>query len=133
MLKKIRNAKILVTSLGPILSEEHDHEMTISPDADITAGIPQRARQRSAVGEIMGSPFDANGQPIPIDDYEVMGVDVTGMRKIAADPNRRVLLFCGGNPRKVEALDAALRGDLVSILVSDTETVRQLQARDDAR
>lgn len=75
-----------------------------------------------AVGEITGWSFDALGRP----------VDAPANRRVASlpleIPPRRTMVVAGCGPRKAPPLRAALRGGLMTALVTDEATARLLLA-----
>ena len=78
-------------------------------DGDLTELI-----EAGAVGEIAGAPFDADGRPV---DTSV-DARVNGLRLANAADHRTVVGVAGG-VAKVAALAAALRGKLLSGLITD--------------
>lgn len=89
-------------------------------DADLTELI-----EAGAVGEIAGAPFDAGGQPV---DSSV-DARVNGLRLASpADPrtDARTVVGVAGGGAKVAALAAALRGRLLSGLITDEATAAEL-------
>jgi DNA-binding transcriptional regulator LsrR (DeoR family) len=75
-----------------------------------------------AVGEITGWSFDAEGRP----------VDAPANRRVASlpleIPPRRATVVAGCGPRKVAPLRAALKGGLMTALITDEPTARALLA-----
>ncbi|HEU0222265.1 MAG TPA: sugar-binding domain-containing protein [Paracoccaceae bacterium] len=86
-------------------------------DADITALI-----EAGAVGEITGWAFDAAGRLL----------DGPVTRRVSSlpleIPPQRLTVVAGGGPKKVEPIAAALRGGLMSALVTDELTAAALLA-----
>ncbi|HLI75424.1 MAG TPA: sugar-binding domain-containing protein [Acidobacteriaceae bacterium] len=82
-----------------------------------TAEALARLRHQDVIGDIGGRYFDRRGLPVQSEiDARLIGLDLHQFKKI---PNRVV---AAGGPTKVEAVAAALRGSLVSVLVTDQET-----------
>lgn len=69
--------------------------------------------------------FDRHGRKVET-RYKSIGLGFDGLKQIAADPKREVILICGGDKRRLEPLRVALRAGLASVLVSDTVTARFL-------
>ncbi|NIA68334.1 sugar-binding transcriptional regulator [Pelagibius litoralis] len=84
-------------------------------DSDISALI-----EAGAVGEITGWAFDAEGRPL----------DSPVNRRVASlpleIPPQRLTVVVGGGPQKVAPLKAALRGKLMSALITDEATAKAL-------
>jgi DNA-binding transcriptional regulator LsrR (DeoR family) len=76
-------------------------------------------------GEICGWLFDENGQEVKT-DITAIGLGFKGLKAIAVDARRQVILVAGGDRRRFVPLRAALHARLASILVSDTITARFL-------
>ncbi|MCL6431090.1 MAG: sugar-binding transcriptional regulator [Anaerolineae bacterium] len=93
---------------------------TILTDAEIS-----ELEARGAVGDIALRFFDAQGRPIEHEINErVVGLDLEQIRRLP-----RVIGVAGG-PQKLEAIRGALRGRLISTLVTDEQTAtRLLEAR----
>jgi DNA-binding transcriptional regulator LsrR (DeoR family) len=93
---------------------------TILTDAEIS-----ELQARGAVGDIALRFFDAQGRPIEHEINErVVGLDLEQIRRLP-----RVIGVAGG-PQKLEAIRGALRGRLISTLVTDEHTAtRLLEAR----
>ncbi len=93
---------------------------TILTDAEIS-----ELQARGAVGDIALRFFDAHGRPIEHEINErVVGLDLEQIRRLP-----RVIGVAGGL-QKLEAIRGALRGRLISTLVTDQHTAtRLLEAR----
>ena len=91
------------------------HRDGFMTDTDISALI-----EAGAVGEITGWSFDAAGQPL----------DCQVNRRIASLPLEippgRLTVVAGGGPQKVAPLKAALKGRLLSALITDEATAEAL-------
>jgi dihydroxyacetone kinase-like protein len=81
----------------------------------------QDLKNRGAVGSINLRYFNARGEPVrsPIDDCTV-GLTLGELKKV-----RRVIGVAGG-PQKLKAIQAALEGGLVDVLVTDHATAHKL-------
>lgn len=79
--------------------------------------------RKGAVGDICLRFFDADGLPVvsALDD-RVIGMDLEQLRK----PRRAVGL--AGGPRKYAAIQGALRGRFVNVLITDRFTAERLAA-----
>ena len=97
-------SKLLAAS-GNVFTEEELHEL----------------QELGAVGDICLRFFDADGVPVgsPLDD-RVIGLDLEQLRK----PKRAVGV--AGGPRKFAAIQGALRGRFVNVLVTDRFTAERL-------
>jgi DNA-binding transcriptional regulator LsrR (DeoR family) len=77
--------------------------------------------RQGAVGEIHGEYFDAEGNPLELEQHERMiAVRLNQMRTM-----KQVIGIAGG-PRKLEAIRGALRGKLLSTLITDEWTAQAL-------
>jgi hypothetical protein len=76
---------------------------------------------RPTMGSLIGSPESRVQTP-----YRAVGLGFEGLQEIARDPERQVVLICGGDKRRFAPLRAALKVRLASVLVSDVWTVRYL-------
>jgi DNA-binding transcriptional regulator LsrR (DeoR family) len=126
MLDKLSSCDAVITSMGPIPDDENGaDEISLSADRALNNELFKVARTWNAVGEICGWLFDENGQEMKT-SVTAIGLGFEGLQTIAADPQRQVILFAGGDRRRFKPLRAALRGGLASVLVSDTITARSL-------
>jgi len=92
----------------------------------LTAGELDSLQSRGAVGDIALRFFDAEGHSVEheIDD-RIIGLDLDQIRSIP-----RVIGVAGG-AEKYEVIRAALRGNLIDVLVTDEENARRLLAERD--
>ncbi len=126
MLNKLPTCEIVITSMGPIPDDDNAaQEITISSDPKLNGELFKGARTWNAVGEICYWLFDKQGGEVQT-GHTAIGLGFSGLQKIAADPNRQVVLVAGGDQRRFVPLRAALRARLASVLVSDTVTARFL-------
>lgn len=126
MIQGLRGCSVVLTSMGPIPDSSDDgSEITLSNDPALNAELLQAARRDGAIGEICYSLFNREGAEVR-SDYRSIGLGFNGLRHIAGDKNRQVILVAGGDRRRFEPLKAALRARLASVLVSDTVTARFL-------
>ena len=86
-----------------------------------TAEELQELEELGAVGDICLRFFDADGVPVasPLDE-RVIGLDLEQLQR-----PRRTLAAAGG-PRKVAAIQGALRGRFVNVLITDRFTAERL-------
>lgn len=96
--------------LGPQAPLQIDKFLTLDEVNALTA--------RGAVGEILGRPFDIDGQMVPLDG------------RVASAPlpsiNRTLVIAAAHGPAKHAPILGALRGQLINGLVSDEATARWL-------
>lgn len=78
--------------------------------------------EAGAVGDIALRFFDAEGQPVrsPLDD-RILGISTDQLRKAS-----RVVAVAGGAD-KVEAIRAALKSEIVDVLITDVATAEKLE------
>ena len=90
------------------MSEEHQAEL----------------RAKGAVGDICLHPFDAMGRPVQSSlDERLLGIGYEQLRQVP-----RILAVAGGQA-KVNAIEAALRGGWIHVLVTDLDSARTLVRR----
>jgi DNA-binding transcriptional regulator LsrR (DeoR family) len=124
--EKIVATDVVITSLGPVLDDGTDADMTFSGNPERSAEIFAWVKHSGAAGEICSWFFDRTGKQIPPKVYRSIGLGFEGLQATAADPARQVVLAAGGDRRRFEAVRAALRGRLASVLFTDTVTARFL-------
>jgi DNA-binding transcriptional regulator LsrR (DeoR family) len=125
VLAALKRVDIVVTGMGPVLENGTDEDMRLSNDPDTNALLVKAARAAGACGEICFWLWNKEGKEVKT-DYEAVGLGYEGLREIAADPEREVILVAGGDARRLEPLRVALRAGLASVLVTDTITARYL-------
>lgn len=87
----------------------------------LTAEEFAQLRELGAVGDIGLRFFDAAGQPVSHElNQRVIGLTLSQLKAIP-----RVLAVAGG-PEKYEVIRAAVRGRLISVLITDLATARRL-------
>ena len=117
---------IVFTGMGPIEHALDASDITITPDPTVNATLFEAARHRAS-GEICYWCFDQDGRPVEDLPYRSIGLGLDGLKTMAADPRgRRVVLITGGDVRRIAPLLAAIRGSLVTDLITDTVTARVL-------
>lgn len=90
----------------------------------LPAGTLSELLAAGAVGDIALRFFDAQGQPVESSlDERVLGIAVDQLRRV-----RSVVAIAGGKA-KIEAIHAALRADLVDVLITDSLTAQALLDR----
>ena len=81
----------------------------------------QLLKRLGAVGEIHGEYFDEEGQSLELEQHDrLIATRLSDLRKM-----KHVVGIAGGG-RKLEALCAALRGNLISTLITDERTAQAL-------
>ena len=89
-------------------------------DGFLTPARANELRERGAVGEVCGWVFDAQGRLLPPPSNQ----RVTSPP--LADPKRATVIVLAMGERKRPAIRAALRGGLLSVLMTDEATARWL-------
>lgn len=112
-------ADIMVLGLGPVAGT-----VALLEQGEITSVELNRAIEHGAVGDLAGRFFDRDGQPVD-DEWNRRVVGLT-LEQISRIPTRVV---AAGGPEKVEAIMAAIRGRLVSVLITDEHVAKALLAR----
>lgn len=113
----IREVTLALVGIGAL---EPSHLLSASGNA-FTAEEQHELQELGAVGDICVRFFDADGVPVasPLDD-RVIGVDLEQLKQ----PRRTVGL--AGGPRKFAAIQAALRGRFINVLITDRFTAQRL-------
>jgi DNA-binding transcriptional regulator LsrR (DeoR family) len=76
------------------------------------------------VGDIALRFFDAQGAPVKTAlDEHILGITTQQLRRAP-----RVVAVAGG-PGKVDAIHAALKADIVNVLITDQDTAEELARR----
>lgn len=116
LLPEITLAFVGIGSLNSYTIATRDE--SILTDADI-----QEAISAGAVGDIANRFLNAQGQPLQVELNErIIGIDLEQLRRIP-----RVVGVAGG-AEKFEAIRAALRGQLINVLITDQKTAEALAA-----
>lgn len=112
-----RAANILIAGVGSVDSQAGLLLASLPPEAQ------RELNEAGAVGDISARFFDRNGMPVTGSlDERIIGLDLDELKAIPT----RMAFATGAN--KVEALRAALAGNLMNMLVTDVETARLLLA-----
>lgn len=92
-------------------------DSTIHESGFFDSSLEQHDHYRNAVGSIAGRFFDANGVPVdgPLSDRTV-AIDLEALQAI------KTRIAVAGGYDKVPAMLAALRGQLISVLITDAAT-----------
>lgn len=116
ILRELRaQARASFFGIGEIAWQSPLHQDGFVSDTDIAALL-----DNGAIGEIIGWPFDASGQPVyaPIHD-RVASLELE-------IPPERLTVVVGCGPKKVAPLKAALANGLASALITDEATANEL-------
>jgi lsr operon transcriptional repressor len=115
-LERAAAADVAFVGLGGI-----DDRINFSQGANISAAEWSKLLADGMVGDIGGRFFDAAGLEIDNDiNRKVIGLRLDEFRKIP------IRVAAAGGPSKVEPLVAALRGGLITVLVTDVATARPM-------
>jgi deoxyribonucleoside regulator len=109
-------ADIAVLGLGPVAGT-----VALLEQGEITPVELNRVIEHGAVGDLAGRFFDRDGQPVD-DEWNRRVVGLT-LDQISRIPTRVV---AAGGPEKAEAILAAIRGRLVSVLITDEHVAKAL-------
>lgn len=114
-------ARASFVGIGALAWQAPIHEDGFATDADITELL-----EAGAVAEVLAWPLTSNGEPAKC-----------GVRRRVASlpletPPRRTTVVAGCGPDKVVPLCAALRGRVVSALITDENTARAVLEADSA-
>ncbi len=118
ILRELRTqARASFVGISEIAWQAPIHQDGFIDDADISTLI-----EDGAIGEITGWPFDASGQRLDTPIYDrVASLELE-------IPPKRLTVVAGCGPNKIEPLKAALAGGLMSALITDDATAKELLA-----
>jgi deoxyribonucleoside regulator len=112
-------ADVVVLGLGPVTGA-----VKLLEEGEITSTELNRVIESGAIGDLAGRFFTAEGAPIE-DDWDSRVVGLT-LPQISRIPTRVV---AAGGTDKVDAILAAVRGRLVSVLITDEKAAGALLER----
>jgi DNA-binding transcriptional regulator LsrR (DeoR family) len=124
VLRRMRQSDIVFSGMGRI-PEDAGADVRMSNDPVMDQKLRTSARNAGAVGEVCYFLFGADGREVTT-EHRAIGLGYDGLREIAQDPERDVVLVCGGDKWRIRPLRIALEAGLASVLVSDTVTAREL-------
>ena len=132
MLAKIAACRVVVTGMGPIVAPDpkrgHTGTRLVNDDAMFNDELALLAHQAGAIAEICYWLVNAEGKEVTT-KYHAIGLGFEGLRRIAVNREKHVILVTGGDRRRIEPLRAILRARMASILVTDATTGAQLAAK----
>jgi DNA-binding transcriptional regulator LsrR (DeoR family) len=111
--------------MGPVPEDPAVLDITLSNDPAMSKRLAGEARQAGAIGEICYWGFTANGEEART-PHRAIGLGFDGLKHLAADAGRDVVLVCGGDRFRIEPLQTALRAGLANVLVTCTVTAAVL-------
>ncbi len=111
-----RSCDILLTSVGTV-----DEEALLYKIGYLTDNVLAQLKKGGAVGDLLGQFFDAQGQPVenPLTG-RIMALQLEELRQIPYS------VLVSGGKEKVTAIQAAIRGRYINVLVTDASTAHQL-------
>lgn len=108
-LDKAATADLIVVSIG-----ELSRESTLAELGYLTSEDIRELREKKAVGDILGSFFDVEGNLVNSEIHErLIALTVDRLKD-----NGKVLGVSGGE-KKVKAIEGALKGDMLDVLITD--------------
>lgn len=111
-LSEARNCDAMIASLGQINPDSLIFKYTQSGKDDL-----EEIKTKGAKGDILGRFFDKNGQELEVAlRNRTIGININDLKKI---PTR---IIVAGGKKKREAILAALRGKIPTILITDNQT-----------
>jgi methylglyoxal synthase/DNA-binding transcriptional regulator LsrR (DeoR family) len=118
LIRSLEEADIILTSASPWDEKTTLYQGT-GLNRDFLPPLPTYPpRPEDAIGLISGVFLNHEGKQV-VGEYSIVGLGYEGFQRAAA--NGAVILMCGGNERR-KAVLAALRGRLVSVLITTTQT-----------
>jgi len=101
-----------------------DTNSVLNDGHSFPAGTIESLTQAGAVGDIALRFYDAQGKPVRSSlDERILGITTEQLRQAP-----RVVAVAGG-PGKVDAIHAALKADIVNVLITDQDTAEELARR----
>jgi DNA-binding transcriptional regulator LsrR (DeoR family) len=101
-------------------------ELVEGLDFDITT-----LHNESVVGDFLGYPITKDGKAVAREkirdfwDLVYIPLPFNKITQLARDPDRYVILVAGGE-RKLESIASAIRGRLISVLITDSKVAKEL-------
>lgn len=93
-----------------------EHSSITALDPDLASSI-MKLSQSGAIGEIMGHPFDTQGNLVPNEVSErIIGISLENLKRIP----QRVAVACG--KEKLHAIHAVCKSGLANTLITDAQT-----------
>lgn len=121
VLKKAREADIALFGIGNL-----SNESSLAASGGTTFTELQDAAQKGGTGEIIGRIYDKNGKTMDLEmNRKQMGISLDEMKKIPI----RVGIAYGRN--KVDAIQAAMKGGIVNVLITDSITAQSLLEKEE--
>lgn len=115
-LERARGCDIVLQSVGPVDKSALLHVRGLLTDRGL-----KELRELGAVGDAMGHFFDENGQEVDAEINQlVIGIDLTDLRRIPWS------VVIAGGEEKHAAIDAALKGELFNVVITDVDTAENL-------
>lgn len=111
-----RKCEILLTSVGTV-----DQDALLHKIGYLSEDILRQLQAEGAVGDLLGQFFDASGTPVatPLAD-RVMALQLNELKNIPYS------VLVSGGAEKERAIQAALEGKYVNVLITDVKTAQNL-------
>jgi DNA-binding transcriptional regulator LsrR (DeoR family) len=99
----------------------NSYSISVRDETILTQADLDEAVANGAVGDLVNRFIDSNGRPVQAELNErIIGIDLDHLRQIP-----RVVGVAGGI-NKIEPIQAALRGKLIDVLITDQATAESL-------
>ncbi|MDO4473942.1 MAG: sugar-binding transcriptional regulator [Eubacteriales bacterium] len=121
IMEKGRHCDVAVFGIGTI--DEHSSMSAVDPDKK---NLIRELKEKGAIGEIMGHPFDMAGTFIPNEiTNRILGISMEDLKQI----RHRVAVVTG--EEKASAIRAVCRTHLANVLITDAATAKTLIIEED--
>lgn len=116
VLEKAKTCDVALLGIGSI--DKNSSLFILMDDGEKMSDI---IKEQGAVGEIVGRAYDINGNIINTElDNRIIGVTLEELKQVP------LKIAVGYGIHKIEAIKAALKGNLVDVLITDRETAEKL-------
>jgi len=117
VLQKASKANIILFSVGEVSPSASLFKMGYLSSDEL-----KRLREKGAVGDILSRFFNAQGDLVDDEIHErVISVPIDKLRD-----KRKIVIGIAGGPLKLNAIQGALNGKYINVLITDEETAQKL-------
>lgn len=117
VLQKASKANIILFSVGEVSPSASLFKMGYLSSAEL-----KRLREKGAVGDILSRFFNAQGDLVDDEIHErVISIPIDKLRDTG-----KIVIGIAGGPLKLNAIQGALNGKYINVLITDEETAQKL-------
>lgn len=133
MKAKMKDIRLVINSVSEVVDKGDAEGPWLSDDPLVNEALRRSDRWEHIRGRIGLWFYDENGFEIPLKYRQAMGIGLQRLKRIASEPDRICMTIAGGDPARVPAILGALRGRMITHLLTDEHTARALIAAEKAR